>query len=133
LMGTAAAIVSGPDTYHLLQTGSDWNYGPLHADVPGAPGETTPVDATPIPGFAPEGTAADNAGSIGALVAGTATPVAEPSVRVEVDDRRVLMRTLALDGSRTDFGDKVQLLSGRWPAGPHEALVTEPGIRNGLP
>lgn len=133
LMGTAAALVSGPDSSHLLQTGSGWDYGTLSEEVPGSPGETILVDATPIPGFQAEATATDNAGAIGALVGGTATPVSSPSVRVEIDDRKVLMQTLALDGSSTDFGAKVQLLSGRWPAGPHEALVSEPGMRNGLP
>lgn len=133
VMGTASALVSGPESRQLFQTGSGWNYATRTEEDPDRPGELRELDPTPIPGHDPEGTARQNAGAIGALVGGTATPIANTTVRVPLGDRKVLMHTLTLDGSSVDFGDKVELLTGRWPVGPDEALVSEPGIRKGLP
>lgn len=133
LMGNASALVSGPDDRQLVQTGSGWNYATATQEDSDSPGELIEVDATPIPGLDPEGTALQNAEAIGALVGGTATPIADTTVRVQLGERKVTMQTLALDGSRLDSGDKVRLLTGRWPVGPDEALVSEPGIRKGLP
>ena len=131
MMGNAVALVSGPLPHQVLQTGSDMNFGDRYDQS--NPDQPVQLEALPIPGFSPEGSAADNVAALGALLGGTVTPVAEPSVRVKVGDRNVLMQTLALDGSKDTFGGKVELVSGRWPSGTGEALVSEPGIRNGLP
>lgn len=127
LMGSAAAWVTGPVEEQILQDGSTGSYIPVMNEE-----ENASLPAEPIPGFDSAATPAENAAAIGAVTGGTATPLAEPVVRVAVSDRTVGMQTLALDGS-TGFGDKAQLLSGRWPSGPTEALVTEPGMRKGLP
>lgn len=120
LLGAASALVYGPTDDVIIQDG---------ATQTAASG---PDAATAIPGFDPDATPADNAAAIEALTGGVATPVADQYLRVQLGDRRVAMSNLALDG-RVGFGDKVQLLSGRWPSGPNEALVSEQGVRKGLP
>ncbi|MDO5501921.1 MAG: ABC transporter permease [Actinomycetia bacterium] len=130
LMGNATAFVSGPMTHRVIQTGSDSNSVPEYREEDG---EQVAVDALAIPGFRTGGSAPDNAAAIAALTGGQASAIAEPSVRVRVEERNVRMQTLAFDGSAVDLGEKVQLLSGRWPSGPHEALVSEQGVRKGLP
>lgn len=131
-MGTAVAKVSGPIPHQVAQTGADENSGPVFEEG-AADAASEFVAAVPIPGFDPEKSAGENAAAIAGVTGGTATPITETSIRVRIGNRRVLMYNLALDGRVADFGDKIELLSGRWPNGPTEALVTEPGIRNGLP
>ena len=60
-------------------------------------------------------------------------------LRTTVGDRRVSVEALALDGS-LGLGEKLRLMSGRWPApppadstSPVEALVTAAGTAKGLP
>lgn len=52
--------------------------------------------------------------------------------RFSVDERRVRVDGLALDG-RVGLGERLELVSGRWPEGADEALVTASGIDRGLP
>lgn len=120
MFGTASAIVRGPVTERILQDGANRNSA------------RTNEAATPIPGFDTEAQASENALAIAALTGGTATPFSEQYLRVQIGERRVRVVNLALDGSQ-GFGEKVQLVSGRWPSGPAEALVSTQGVRKGLP
>jgi len=128
-LGSASAQVSSPMPHQILQDGSSGGYAQV-TDQSSESGE--PVAAVAIPGYRPDARLADNAAAIAAVTGGTATPIVETAVRVRVGERNVSMELLALDG-RVGFGDKVSLVSGGWPTGPTEALVTEPGIRKGLP
>ncbi|MCA1781233.1 MAG: hypothetical protein LC679_03395 [Intrasporangiaceae bacterium] len=130
LMGTAVAAVAEPSTAQLLQDGSHEYYTPLRRQGGDDPNELVPAE--PIPGYDPERSAAENSAAISALTGGAATPVAEQTIRVRLGERSVSMQTLSIDGT-IDLGDKARLLSGRWPSGPDEVLVTDPGIRKGLP
>ncbi|KAB7740016.1 FtsX-like permease family protein [Nostocoides sp. F2B08] len=127
LMGTAAAVVAEPSGAQILQDGSHEYYTPV---TRGTDGELVP--ATAIPGYDPARSPAQNSSAIAGLTGGVATPVAEPTVRVRLGERAVSMQSLAVDGT-LDFGEKGVLLTGRWPVGTGEVLVTEPGIRKGLP
>ena len=128
-LGSASAQVSSPMPYQILQDGSSGSF----VEVIDPSSETrTPLEATPIPGYDPAASLAANASAIAGVTGGVATPVLESTVRVRIGERNVSMELLALDG-RVGFGDKLSLVSGRWPSGPTEALVSEPGIRKGLP
>src|SRR6478609_6775322 len=52
--------------------------------------------------------------------------------RASVGERRISVEGLAVDGPQ-GLGQRLQLLSGRWPSGASEALVTEYGRHRGLP
>ena len=54
------------------------------------------------------------------------------AARTTVGDRRVSLDAIALDG-RKGLGDKLRLVSGRWPQGTTQALVTAYGMSRGLP
>lgn len=120
-MGTGQALVEGPDGARVLQ-GADPNAGSSSASG----------EARPIPGFTLEGTPADNAYAISRLVGAPVAPVSTFTARATVGARRVSVEGLALDG-RVGLGDRLVLVSGRWPAGAGEALVTASGMSRGLP
>ena len=128
LMGTASAVVGEPASAQPLQDGSHEYYTPLTR--PGDPSDLVPAE--PIPGYDPARTAAENSAAIAGVTGGTAIPIAEQNIRVRVGDRAVAMQTLAVDGS-LGLGEKARLVSGRWPSDAREVLVTEPGMRKGLP
>ncbi len=86
----------------------------------------------PIAGYAPSGTAQENAAAIGKLVGGTAVPVESGQERVTLGDRRLTVSTLVVD-ARLGLGTKAELLTGRWPTNPHEIVVTPQAIQRGLP
>lgn len=121
LMGNGQALVEGPDTMRVLQ-GPDPNYG-----SGGSMGE-----ARPIPGFDRERSPADNADAVAALVGAPVSPVTDFEARFSVGERRVRVNGLALDG-RVGLGERLELVSGRWPVGADEALVTASGMDRGLP
>ncbi|HET6968258.1 MAG TPA: FtsX-like permease family protein [Ornithinibacter sp.] len=120
-MGTGQALVEGPDGARFLQ-GADPNTGSS-----GSSGE-----ARAIPGFSPGGTTADNAEAISRLVGDPVAPISTFGARTTVGERRVSVQGLALDG-RLGLGERLELVSGRWPVDGREALVTGYGTSRGLP
>ena len=91
-----------------------------------------PATARAIPGYSPEGSVVDNADAVSALVGAPVSPLSTFPVRTTVGERRVSVEGLALDGS-VGLGDRLRLVSGRWPRGTAQALVTGYGISRGLP
>lgn len=122
LMGNGQALIEGPDSSRVLQ-GPDPARG-----FGGSEGA-----ARPIPGYDPERSGEENSEAIAALIGGApVSAVRHFDARLTVDERRVRVSALALDG-RVGLGDKLELVSGRWPAGADEALVTASGVDSGLP
>lgn len=120
-MGSGQALVEGPDTGVYLQ-GAD-----PHAGASGSSGS-----ARGIPGFSLEGSGVDNADAVSRLVGAPVSPLSTFSVRTTVGERRVSVEGLALDGS-VGLGERLRLVSGRWPQGTTQALVTAYGVSKGLP
>ncbi|MGG5257832.1 FtsX-like permease family protein [Phycicoccus avicenniae] len=127
-MGTGQAFIDPPDSGRVLQ-GAD----------PSQAGGSGPEDARAIPGYDRDASLFDNAPAVSRLVGADVVPLQRFAIRTTVDDRRVSLDGLALDGT-VGLGDKLRLVSGRWPAAPSgdasapvEALVTPVGIARGLP
>ena len=120
-MGSGQALVEGPDAGQVLQ-GGDANAGASFSSG----------SARAIPGYSLEGSVVDNADAVSALVGAPVSPLSTFPVRTTVGERRVSVEGLALDGS-VGLGDRLRLVSGRWPRGTAEALVTGYGISRGLP
>ena len=121
LMGNGQALLEGPDSMQVLQ-GPDPNHG-----FGGSEGE-----ARPIPGFDTQRSPSGNADAVAALVGAPVSSVTDFEARFSVGERRVRVGGLALDG-RVGLGERLELVSGRWPDGTDEALVTASGIDRGLP
>ena len=122
-MGSGQALVRWPEQNRVFQT-PDPNQGGMGSD-------DTP--ATAIPGFSASGSAADNAKAVGALVGGTAVPVADTEMRFVEGERRIRVRVLVVDPLIADVGAKAHLSSGRWGSSSQEVVVTPAGERSGLP
>ena len=120
-MGSGQALVEGPDAGQVLQGGD-----------PNAGASFSAATARAIPGYSPEGSVVDNADAVAALVGAPVSPLSTFPVRTTVGERRVSVEGLALDGS-VGLGDRLRLVSGRWPRGTAQALVTGYGISRGLP
>ena len=120
-MGSGQALVEGPEADRVLQ-GGDPDSGST-----GSAGE-----ARTVPGLDPEKDAYDNAGAISRLVGAPVSPLVEFSARTTIGERRVTVGAVALDG-RVGLGERLRLVSGRWPESATEALVTASGISRGLP
>jgi putative ABC transport system permease protein len=92
----------------------------------------TEKPATPIPGFRADSTPQENAAALGNLLNATVVPQVVSLERAIVGDRKVdaVVQSVA---SPTGLAPKVELLSGRWPSSPEEALVTPRGEHDGLP
>ena len=88
--------------------------------------------ATPIPGWVDGGSAFDNADAVSALAGATALPYTEENPTTRLGDRRLSLQSLAID-PRAGLEEKVELVSGRLPQGPSEALVSTHGQSRGLP
>lgn len=122
LMGNGQALIDSPQSGRVMQ-GPDPARGFF-----GSEGE-----ARPIPGYDPEKSGEGNSGAIAALVGGApVSAVRSFDVRFTLEERRVRVSGLALDG-RVGLGERLELVSGRWPVGADEALVTASGIGRGLP
>ncbi|GGL38089.1 ABC transporter permease [Phycicoccus endophyticus] len=127
-MGTGQALLEGPDPFRTSQL-PDPTDGTLGTDR----------TAKTIAGFDRQASTFANADAVARLVGADVAPLQRYGVRFTVDQRRVTLNGLALDGAR-GLGDKLRLTSGRWPApppadpnAPAEALATPVGLAKGLP
>ncbi|MDN5768610.1 MAG: hypothetical protein L0H96_20665 [Humibacillus sp.] len=118
--GTGEAVVSGPVGSVAIEQGADgrgWGSGD---DSP---------DALTISGLDTDPTAA-----IGALVGGTAIPFETTDLRARIDGIGLSVPALAMTlPPGADLGGRAHLLSGRWPVGDDEVVVTRYGADLGLP
>ena len=121
VLGSGQAIIEGVDAAKVFQ-GADPQRGSS-----GSSGQ-----ATTIPGYDVAASAFDNADAVSALVGAPVTPLSGFSGRATVGERRVSVEGLAVPDTR-GLAPRLQLLSGRWPQGGSEALVTEYGRFRGLP
>ena len=121
LLGGSQALVEGVDGATVLQ-GADPQRGA------GGSGGT----ATPIPGFDPDANAFENAGALSSLVGAPVTPLSGFQGRTTVGQRRVTVEGLAVAGPQS-LAPRFRLVSGHWPRGGSEAVVTEYGRFRGLP
>ncbi|WP_370891775.1 FtsX-like permease family protein [Janibacter sp. GXQ6167] len=129
-MGSGVAYLSRPDTVRPLQSPDPSLYF--------GEGTTAP---TPVPGFG-RGAAAGSAvttgdldakaKAIGDLTGRPATWVMEAGGYTTIGDRAVQPLILATPEPER-LGERVELVSGRWPRSTREALVTPFGAKNGLP
>jgi putative ABC transport system permease protein len=120
-MGTGQAFLSGPSPTRIAQ-------GPTPND--GSAGFDDPSRATP--GFDPDAGPHANADAVSRLVGAPVVPMSTFAARTTVGERRLTLDAVALDG-RAGLGDKLRLVSGRWPQGTTQALVTAYGMSRGLP
>ncbi len=120
-MGSGQALVEGPDTARFFQ-GADPNQGSV----------TVPGSSQTIPGLDSSTGAFDNADAIAGLVGAPVVPIASFQGRTTIGERRVTVDGVAVGGSQ-GLSDKFRLVSGRWPQGRSQALVTEYGRFRGLP
>ncbi len=121
VLGSGQAIIEGVDAAKVFQ-GADPQRGSS-----GSSGQ-----ASAIPGFDPKASGFDNADAISALVGAPVTPLSGFSGRATVGERRVSVEGLAVPDTR-GLAPRLRLVSGRWPQGGSEALVTEYGRFRGLP
>ena len=107
---------------------------PGTVDQPFDPGSGNGSSGTakPIPGWAEDGSAFDNASVISELTSTTAVPFLEESLSARLDDRRLNLSGLAID-PRPGLKDKIEVTSGRLPQRAGEALVSDAGKARGLP
>lgn len=120
-MGSAQALVEGPDPSVMFQQPDPWN---------GTGSDGKP--ATTIEGYDPDGDPFDNATAISRLVGAPVSPVSTSRARTTIGDRRVSFGVTALS-NEVDLGAKTELVSGRWPRGAGEAAVTQYGLTRDLP
>jgi putative ABC transport system permease protein len=120
-MGSGQALLEGPDGGLVVQ-GPD----------PDATGFGSVGAARPVPGFEVGASGSANADAVSRLVGAPVSPLTTFPVRTTVGERRLTVDGLALDGS-VGLGDRLRLVSGRWPQGTTEALVTAYGLSRGLP
>ena len=121
VLGSGQAVIDGVDGAKVFQ-GADPQRGSS-----GSVGQ-----ATPIPGYDPEANGFANADAVSALVGAPVTPLSGFTGRATVGERRISVEGLAVP--RPDgLAPRMRLLSGRWPQGGSQALVTEFGRFRGLP
>ena len=120
-MGSGQALVEGPDTARFVQ-GAD----------PNQASATMPGESRPIPGLDLDTGAFDNADAIARLVGAPVVPVASFNGRTTIGERRITVDGIAVGGPQ-GLADRFRLVSGRWPQGASQALVTEYGMYRGLP
>lgn len=120
-MGSAQALVEGPDPSQMFQQSDPWN---------GTASEGK--QATPIEGYDRGVDAFSNAGAISRLVGAPVSAVSTIRARTTIGERRISFDVMALSNA-VDLGVKTALVSGRWPKGPGEAAVTQYGLTRDLP
>lgn len=137
IVGAATSQIDGPE-----QIPSRMGNGVASLDYPQAGVVDQPFDprgsggsngtATPIPGWVEGGSAFDNAQAVSSLTRTTVVPYLDESVSTRLADRRLSLSSLAID-PRPGLKDKVDVISGRLPERPGEALVSDAGKARGLP
>ncbi len=120
-LGSAQARLTGPSDTRLQQD---------PANSGSQVGGTTP--AREVPGFSAKASVASRAQALGRFLDATVVPDATTYGQVTLGDRRPDLTLLALDG-RAGLGERLRLVSGRWPTSQEEVTVTEGGLRRGLP
>ena len=121
MMGSGQALIEGPDPMKIYQDASTYTgYG------------SGSEPATAVPGFDARADAFANADAVSRLVGSPVVAMSTFSARTTIGDRRISLDAMALDG-RANLGDKLRLVSGRWPADDTQALVTAYGMSRGLP
>lgn len=118
LGGAQAALYYHPESSVVIQ---DANLEGMGTD--GRP-------AKPIPGFA----AGSESTALAALTGGRVTHVTNASAVISLESKAERVDYLGIDGANWPAaGDRVRLLTGRWPATSDEVLVTHSGVARGLP
>ncbi|WP_404350678.1 ABC transporter permease [Phycicoccus jejuensis] len=127
-VGTGQALLEWPDVSRTVQLPD-----------PGAGFSSVDQDARPVPGFDREASTFANADAVSRLVDAPVTPFERWSARTTLGERRLSLDGLSLDGA-VGLGEKLELVSGRWPAAPSsdpatpaEVLVTPVAISRGVP
>ena len=120
-MGSGTAFVEGPSPTRISQ---------FAAPEQGMTSGSEPSRA--VPGFDAEAGHFANADAVSQLVGAPVVPMSTVLARTSVEGRRVSLDLTALDGRR-GLGEKLRLVSGRWPQGDREVLVTAYGMSRGLP
>lgn len=120
-IGSGQAWVGPPSSTVAVQT----------PDADGGGGSETA--ATPIPGYAEGAPLGERTAAIGALLHGTALPIDETAVRVRLAPRSAPRMSVLVADGRFGYGDLLRLTSGRWPTSDTEVLVTDAGVKSGLP
>jgi putative ABC transport system permease protein len=120
-MGTGQAYLEGVSPTKVAQTANP------------AEGTSSGADPSrPVPGFDPAASPHANADAVSRVVGAPVVPISDFLARTTIGDRRISVDGVALDGRR-GLGDKLRLVSGRWPEGKGQALVTAYGMSRGLP
>lgn len=88
--------------------------------------------AAPIPGYGDGTDVESDAAAIGELVGGRAISWTERELAMRVGDRTPRLFALGVTDPEA-LGDKVELLSGRWPTSPDEILVSPTVADRGIP
>ena len=120
-MGSGTAFVEGPSPTRISQF-----------PAPEQGMTSGPEPSRTVPGFDTEAGPFANADAVSQLVGAPVVPMSTVLGRTTIDQRRVSFDLTALDGRR-GLGEKLRLVSGRWPQGDREALVTAYGMFRGLP
>ena len=120
-MGSGTAFVEGPSPTRISQFPA-----PEQGMTSGSEASRT------VPGFDTEAGPFANADAVSQLVGAPVVPMSTILARTTIEQRRVSFDLTALDGRR-GLGEKLRLVSGRWPQGDREALVTAYGMFRGLP
>lgn len=124
-MGGAQALVSTQSNFSKFrQTPDAERLSQVMAD-----GKPAPTDLLP-------GTRRDEphtAEAIQRVTGGTVLEVGTTRVRVAVNDRRIRLETLHIDGRHKAYKGMASLDSGRWPTAPDEIVVTKAAISQGVP
>lgn len=76
---------------------------------------------------------APSAAAIRRVTGGQLLPVSDGEARAVIGQRRVRFSLLGIDGRNDAYAGMGELVSGRWPSAPGEALVTERARERGFP
>lgn len=120
-MGPAAAVIDAPTGNRVVQ-------GP-DGMVMGMGGEG---DARDIPGYDPDADAASNASAIAELLGRPVAASTETSTAAIVDDRQITLEAVTLERPQA-YPGKLTLLSGHWPRGADEVLISPGAADRGIP
>ena len=120
-MGNGQAFVEGPSPTRIAQLA-----------VPSQGTSSGSEPSRPMVGFDPVASPHANADAVSRVVGAPVVPVSAFLARTTIGQRRVTIDGVAIDG-RASLGDRLRLVSGHWPEGTGQALVTSYGMSRGLP